>query len=359
MRKRLLLIVLLTYSAFSINLQAQCISGDCDNGEGTYIYKDNSSYAGAFKNGMADGYGICQYSNGNRYAGHWQAHKFYGEGTFFKADGEVVKGIWKDGKLVRQLEYEPEAPKIWAVIVGVAAYRHARRLQYTDDDAYKMYAFLKSPAGGAIDDKRIKVLIDESATKRNIIANMRTILLKADYNDVVMFYFSGHGKDDSFLPFDYNGDMDTKLTFDEINTIFSLSKARHKICIADACHSGGLLASKGTGFGFGFERDQVFSVAATQSQIAVMVSSQADEESVESTNLRQGTFSHFLIRGLKGDADRNRDNTVTISELFNYVNRQVKSYTQDAQNPSLFGRYDPNMPIAKVVGDGQIAQYNE
>ena len=48
----------------------------------------------------------------------------------------------------------PDQPdiQVWAVIIGVAAYDHMPALRYTDDDAYRMYAFFKSPEGGALDD---------------------------------------------------------------------------------------------------------------------------------------------------------------------------------------------------------------
>jgi hypothetical protein len=353
-----ILLYLITVLPFALN--AQCISGNCKDGEGTYLFKDNSSYTGEFKSGMADGYGICNYKNGNKYMGHWKSHSFHGEGTFYHANGEVLKAIWENGKLLKKLKVEKNetlayVPKIWSVVVGVAAYHHMKRLQFTDDDAYKMYAFLKSPEGGAIPDERIRILVDESATKRRIIETMKDVLLKANEKDIILFYFSGHGKEDSFLPYDFDG-QENKLTFNEINTIFSLSKAKHKICIADACHSGGMLRTKGAG-GFGeLKAKDYFSEFDESSQTAIMVSSQMDEESVESATLRQGTFSHFLVKGLKGNADRDRDNQVTIIELFDYVNRQVKSYTKNNQNPLLFGNYDPNIVISKVNGPAKVSK---
>ena len=48
--------------------------------------------------------------------------------------------------------------RVWAVLVGVASYSHMPTLRYTDDDAWRMYGFLKSPEGGAVDDERIRIL---------------------------------------------------------------------------------------------------------------------------------------------------------------------------------------------------------
>jgi hypothetical protein len=44
--------------------------------------------------------------------------------------------------------------------------------------------------------------------------------------------------------------------------------------------------------------------------------------------LRQGVFSHFLIRGLKGEADTNSDKVVTVEELYDFVNKKCANTRQ-------------------------------
>ena len=92
---------------------------------------------------------------------------------------------------------------------------------------------------------------------------------------------------------------------------------------------------------------QALAVTTTDTPTA-MVSSQENEKSEESSVLRQGTFSYFLIKALKSEADRNRDNLIAIGELYDYVNRQVKSYTKGSQHPSIFGNYNPEIAVGKV-----------
>src|SRR5690606_16142596 len=133
--------------------------------------------------------------------------------------------------------------KVWAVVVGIGRYTSMPVLKYTDDDAYHIYAFLKSPEGGAIPDSQIRLLIDEDATRTNIIRAMRHVFLKADENDVVLLYYSGHGIQGAFLPVDFDGHTN-KLKHDEVKAIFRETKAKHKICFADACHVGTLTAMK-------------------------------------------------------------------------------------------------------------------
>ena len=56
-----------------------CISGDCDNGLGKYVWK-NGDYYGAWKDG-----------------------KMEGKGTYYKSDGSIYEGFWsKNKKMVKE-----------------------------------------------------------------------------------------------------------------------------------------------------------------------------------------------------------------------------------------------------------------
>ncbi len=245
-----------------------------------------------------------------------------------------------------KIEIFKPAFKVWAVVVGVAAYNHMPALRYTDDDAYRIYAFLKSPEGGGLPDDQIQVLVDEDATRQLILNAMETTFMKAGPNDLIVLYYSGHGLQGSFLPYDYDG-FNNKLLHEDINDIFERSAAKYKLCIADACHSGSLLALKG---------------ASTESALAVyyqtlgqaaagtalIMSSKSEETSLESTGLRQGVFSHFLIRGLKGEADFDGNQVVGVQELFDYIYEGVRDYTGNRQSPVIKGSYDPAMTVAVI-----------
>ena len=355
MNIKLLLIIITSIAYVPINY-AQCVKGDCIDGKGTYIYKNTSTYSGEFKDSLANGYGQCNYTNGNSYVGHWKVNKFHGEGSFQNRNGKTTRAVWDNGKMIKILSVKQyETPKTWAIIIGVAAYHHMRRLQYTDDDAYRMYAFLKSPEGGAIPDEQMNLMIDERATKENIINGLRDFALKIGPDDVLVFYFSGHGEENNLLPFDYDGTYN-KISYQEINSLLQQTKAKHKICLTDACHSGGMYAMKGKPETGSYKNEfDIFS--ENKEEIAILVSSRSNEKSVESTRLRQGTFSHFLIKGLKGESDRNRDNIITVTELYNYVHRQVKSYTGNLQTPSLYGNFNPEMPINKVRGMAKVMSH--
>ena len=81
---------------------------------------------------------------------------------------------------------------------------------------------------------------------------------------------------------------------------------------------------------------------------ALILSSKSSETSLESSGLRQGVFSHFLIKGLKGEADRNKDNIVSVQELFDFTYHNVRSYTGSRQSPVIKGNFDKQMPISVI-----------
>lgn len=366
-------------SGVSVPARTGCVQGNCRNGSGKYVYSNGAVYEGDFQNNLPHGFGTVVYANGDKYVGEMAHATFNGQGTLYRRGGQVYQGVWKDGKYVRPATplvaerptYQERPPaatqkpaespaytptrmensresRIWAVVVGVSSYDHMPVLRYTDDDAYRMYAFLKSPEGGALADNQVRILVDEDATRENIKSAMRTIFGQAGPNDMILLYFSGHGLKDSFLPIDFNG-YGNKLYHSEINDILKTSRARYKLCIADACHSGNLLAMKGAQS----EVQQILSsyyqnLARSTPGTALIMSSKSNETSLESSGLRQGVFTHYLIRGLKGEANTNRDNYVSITELFNFVQQNVRSYTSNRQSPVIQGDYDYRMPVAGV-----------
>lgn len=344
-----------------------CVQGDCENGKGTYIYKEGAAkYAGDFKDELPHGFGVCTYANGDRYRGEWQEGAFGGKGTLYLRDGTIVDGYWRAGEYIGKEPpegYQPtklpvaEIPaqppvekipdtKVWAVVVGVASYDHMPALRYTDDDAYRFYAFLKSLEGGALPDEQVRVLVDEDATRDNILGNMNEIFSQVGPNDLVIFYFSGHGLNGSFLPIDFDG-FNNKISHEEIAKAFNKCKAKFKLCLADACHSGSLFAMR-SGTEDPLLNQYYTTLAKSVSGTALIMSSKADETSLESQGLRQGVFSHFLIRGLKGEADKNKDKVVTVGELYDFIAANVRDYTGNRQSPVIKGTYDPQMPVAVV-----------
>lgn len=230
----------------------------------------------------------------------------------------------------------------YAVVVGVADYRNPDlKLRYCDDDAYRFYAYLMScKGGGAMDHENVACLIDEAATKANILKTMDKIFANATKDDMLIFYFSGHGTEGAFCPHDTQKTYASLLTHKEIKAVFKKHPARHKVVFSDACHAGSIYEGLGT------SQEESNTASQIQTDVLLMMSSRKEETSQETARLRQGAFSYYLLKGLKGAADRDNDNQITLRELFPYVKANVMNFTRNRQTPFIEGSASPDMLLA-------------
>jgi hypothetical protein len=87
----------ITTFLFSQN-KTGCISGNCKDGKGTYVFNDGSLYVGEFVNGNMEGFGKLTDKFGNIYTGYFKNNKFNGIGKFERTDGTKYIGEFKDGR---------------------------------------------------------------------------------------------------------------------------------------------------------------------------------------------------------------------------------------------------------------------
>lgn len=71
-----------------------CVSGNCENGKGTYIYRDGSKYTGDWQNGAKHGRGVLEYESGGYYNGQWQNDSKHGVGVYTWPNGNVYRGAF-------------------------------------------------------------------------------------------------------------------------------------------------------------------------------------------------------------------------------------------------------------------------
>ncbi len=77
---------------------AACLSGDCDNGYGVWVYDSGDLYAGNWSGGFRNGEGVYLYADGQAYVGNVVENKRNGFGKYNWLSGESYSGNWKDGK---------------------------------------------------------------------------------------------------------------------------------------------------------------------------------------------------------------------------------------------------------------------
>ena len=256
----------------------------------------------------------------------------------------------------------------WAVIIGVSQYQDTRipSLRYASADARSFYDWAVSQKGGKYSPARVKLMIDPQATNANIKDALFNWLGQSLEEDIVTIYFAGHGSAQSpdhpdnlfLLPYDckYDNISTTGFPMWDIETALKrYIKAKKVVVIADACHSGGV----GHSFDIARRSNRGIKVNPISTGIqdlskigdGVCVISASDEKqfSQESKDWGggHGVFTYFLLKGLNGDADYNKDISVSLGEITSYLSQEVRRATKNVQSPTIAGRYDPALTIGK------------
>lgn len=97
--KKYIVLLCLSVLFFTGYVYAACISGNCENGQGTSTYGGNK-YVGEFKNGKMEGQGTYTFANGDKYVGEFKDGKMEGQGTYTYVNGSKDVGEFKNGKFV-------------------------------------------------------------------------------------------------------------------------------------------------------------------------------------------------------------------------------------------------------------------
>lgn len=236
-----------------------------------------------------------------------------------------------------------QPPTTYAVIVGVADYQildyRNGDLRFADRDAKQFAQFLASPAGGSTPARNIRLLTNKEAGKTAILTAMQ-LLRQARPQDRIIFFFSGHGMEGAFIPYDVQRNKPaTLLTHSEVKAGFKASGAQTKLCIADACMSGSLKPGRAAS-----------ALGATNvppnTSVATMLSSRSTQPSAESGKLASGLFTYHLLAGLRGAADLDHNHSVTIRELYRYVAPRVKRGPPVGQAPVFTGKFPDTLSLA-------------
>ena len=236
-------------------------------------------------------------------------------------------------------------PNAVALIIGVESYLSLPQAQYADSDATHFYDYANQSLG--VPPNKIKLLTDSKANRTELLKAMRSWMRTEVINgksDVYIF-FAGHGlssPDGSktyLLPADGDRDLldETSILRDDL--IASAKGAKTITLFLDTCYSGGtrtneiLLADARP---IAIVPDK----SALPPNVTVLAAASGAQLSSIYEAAQQGLFSYWLMKGLEGDADTNKDKKITTGELHEYVARQVGPMAQRRnrqQDPQLIG----------------------
>ena len=233
----------------------------------------------------------------------------------------------------------------WALIIGIDKYQNVQKLNYAVDDAEAIKEILEDSFHFPSDN--ISILINEEATKQNILKSFSEITKNAKANDRVLVFFAGHGEtmdlpgggEKGYL-IPVEGDAEelylTSIPMDELREIALMSEAKHMLYLVDACY-GGIAAVGSRGLEPQKTSDFINKVAKFQSR-QVITAGGRGERVIEKSEWGHSAFTMNLIRGLKdGAADYNADGFITANELGMFLSDKVSTDSENQQTPQ-YGR---------------------
>ena len=224
----------------------------------------------------------------------------------------------------------------YAVLIGISTFTDENKL--TDlvcptRDVDGLTKILVSQARGNFTD--INLLKNEPSHK--VIREVQRTFNKAGKDDLVLLYYSGHGKLNRAGKL-YLATSDTVLdelessavSVSRISEFVDVSSCRKVVIILDCCFSG----AAGKIFTKGSVEDQLqlsggqgTYIMTASTEIQVAEEKKGDEYSV---------FTKHLINGIEsGEADLNGDGVITIDEIYEHINRNVSA--ESPQKPTKWG----------------------
>lgn len=257
--------------------------------------------------------------------------------------------------------------RVWLFSVGISDFANADyNLEFADSDAQRFHQVVLDRDNKWIPSDGDVLLLNSQATRAKILHELTQVIRRAAPQDIIIVFLATHGLPDpdtdelSFFAHDTDANnlIATGLSQTDIARAFTNSRAGKVVLIVDACHSGelgndGLIAKRGLAIS---RVNQLLSrLAEAEDGMAILTASTAAEESLEEGRWAGGVFTHFVVRGLAGEADRDQDGIVSLRELFDFTYSGVTAATEGRQHPELKGRFDNDLPLApsRHIMDGQ------
>lgn len=205
-------------------------------------------------------------------------------------------------------------------------------LQCPVRDAEALHDVLADPAHGAFDS----VTMLDNRPRSEVLIALKEALGRADRDDLIFIYFSGHGKTDeegSLYLAAANTRADhleaTGIASQAVSDMIRRSNVSKKAVVLDCCYAGAFARNMKGGEAVAEDRMQEFARGSgTYMLMATGALSLAEEDPDHGLSI----LTRHLVDGLRGAADADRDGIVTVSELSKYIHREVSR--SHAQRPT-------------------------
>lgn len=241
---------------------------------------------------------------------------------------EVVSEINVDDIPLKTKNFERK--EAFALVIGISKYRDEiiPPVKYASRDAEVIAKYLENVGG--IPRSNIKLLTDASVTKSDLEAYIGDWLARRVNKDSVVFvYYAGHGapdiesKEAYIVPYEGHPDFPSKLyslkkMYESLNNL----PAREVIVMLDSCFSG----AGGRSITKSGARPLVISIenpVLASGKINILAASTGSQISSDYDSAKHGLFTYFLLRGMRGEADKNGNGMIELGELYDYVKTNV------------------------------------
>ena len=285
---------------------------------------------------------LNQTSNKNKFYAHYENYnnlnKSFLSTNFNQNDSTAINTIYELKK-----KYEKIKSRIWSISIGINEYNELPNLRYSTKNAISFYNIMKDKYSDDSKNKSTtKLLTDKNATKVKILKQLNKIAKRSSKNDVIIIYFSGHGDKGAIVPTDSDG-INKNLDLASIREVINRTTlSKNILLLIDACYSG----SKST-------TEQI-----TPNNYSLFSSSGNNEISFEDSTLKSGIFSYYLIKGLEGNADIDKNCSISLDEIYDYVHSNVVSYTLDSQKPVINKFSNISLPMKDCTKLSTIHKIN-
>jgi hypothetical protein len=230
-----------------------------------------------------------------------------------------------------------------ALLIGNSTYltdeHNLQALKGPVKDIAALNRALIDPRSGLFEDADVSLLPE--ATSDRAVRALGRFFGTATRDDVLLLYFSGHGKLDQagrlhlcMQDTDTSELLSTAVSSARVNEFADASRARNVVIVLDCCHAG---AFRGADLG----------QAVAGPGRYVMTSCRGTQLANDAT-VENGTslFTQYLVDALvSAAADQDGDGYVTFSDLYAYVDRQLREAGK--QIPQRRVDADGDLPLAK------------
>lgn len=250
------------------------------------------------------------------------------------------------------------ANNLHGLLVGVNFYHDTaiNRLHFAVNDAQELGQTLLDPIY-SFRSRNASLLLstDESennALRRNILKTLTQVANNASEQDLLLFYFSGHGHLVKGEPYLCSSDTetdfvnDTAVSLARVREIINASQASIKVLILDACNIGSGKGEKGFNDSKEFT-EKTQKIFKGVRGLAMLASSSREEVSIETPDKKHGVFTYFFLEALRNYSvvDENKDLKISVTEIFNYVAANVQKY---GQSPRILLEASGDLPMFHI-----------